>query len=137
MQGRSSFVSRETPFSAVMTRLVIPQLVPGERVTSELLVYDRSDKKTNAGDPYVILTLGNSSGKIETAPIWSDKLEWADGARSGKVVQAIGDVTVYARGGAAGRKQLSLTGPVRILPDEMFRAEDFLPVIDGDSSKLW
>jgi 3'-5' exoribonuclease len=119
-----------------MPPLVIPRLSPGERVTGELLVYDRSDKKTNAGDPYVILTLGNSSGKIETAPIWSDKLDWADGARSGKVVQAIGDITIYAKGGP-GKKQLLLTGPVRILPDEMFRAEEFLPSIDGDCGKLW
>ncbi|MDB4876504.1 MAG: metal dependent phosphohydrolase [Gemmatimonadetes bacterium] len=119
-----------------MPPLVIPHLTPGERVTGELLVYERSDKKTNAGDPYVILTLGNSSGRIDTAPIWSDKLEWADGARSGKVVQAIGDVTIYAKGGP-GKKQLLLTGPVRILPDEMFRAEDFLPSIDGDCTKLW
>jgi 3'-5' exoribonuclease len=120
-----------------MPLLLIPHLAPGERVTGELLVFDRAEKKTSNGDPFVVLTLGNASGRIETAPIWSDKLEWADGARAGKVVQAIGDVTVYARGGAAVRKQLSLTGPVRILPDEMFRAEDFLPVIDGDSNKLW
>ena len=119
-----------------MPPLVIPSLLLGERITGELLVYERSDKKTNAGDPYIVLTLGNSTGKIDTAPIWSDKLEWADGARSGKVVQAIGDITVYARGGP-GKKQLLLTGPVRILPDEMFRAEEFLPAIDGDCAKLW
>jgi 3'-5' exoribonuclease len=119
-----------------MSPLLIPHLAPGERVAGELLVYDRAEKKTSAGDPYVVLTLGNASGRIETAPIWSDKLEWAEGARSGKVVQAIGDVTVYARGGA-GKKQLSLTGPVRILPDTMFRAEEFLPAIDGDCAKLW
>lgn len=119
-----------------MPPLVIPRLALGDRITGELLVYDRSDKKTNAGDPYVVLTLGNSSGKIETAPIWSDKLEWAAGARSGKVVQAIGDITVYAKGGPA-KKQLLLTGPIRILPDEMFRPEEFLPSIDGDCEKLW
>jgi len=119
-----------------MPPLVIPHLAPGERVAGELLVFDRADKKTTAGDPFVVLTLGNSSGRIETSPIWSDKLEWADGVRSGKVVQAIGDVTVYAKGGPA-RRQLSLTGPVRVLPDEMFRAEEFLPSIDGEASKLW
>ena len=113
-----------------MPPLLIPQLVPGERVIGELLVYDRAEKKTNNGDPYVVLTLGNASGRIETSPIWSDKLEWADGARSGKVVQAIGDITIYSKTGA-GKKQLSLTGPVRILPDEVFSAEQFLPSIDG------
>lgn len=119
-----------------MPPLVIPNLAPGERVAGDLLVFDRAEKKTNAGDPFVVLTLGNSSGRIETAPIWSDKLQWAEGARSGKVVQAIGDVTVYSKGGA-GRKQLSLSGPVRILPDTVFRAEEFLPSIGGDPLKLW
>ncbi len=119
-----------------MPPLVIPNLSPGERVTGELLVYDRTERKTSAGDPFVVLTLGNSSGKIETAPIWSDKLTWADGARSGKVVQAIGDVTLYAKSGPA-KKQLSLSGPVRILPDTLFRAEEFLPSIQGDVQKLW
>lgn len=119
-----------------MPPLLIPQLAPGERITGELLVFDRAERKTKDGSPFVVLTLGNSSGKIETAPIWSDKLEWADGARSGKVVQAIGNVTVYAKGGP-GKKQLELTAPVSILPDDMFRAEEFLPSIDGDCGKLW
>jgi 3'-5' exoribonuclease len=119
-----------------MPPLLIPQLTLGERITGELLVYDRAEKKTNSGDPYVVLTLGNASGRIDTAPIWSDKIEWADGARSGKVIQAIGDVTVYAKGGPA-KKQLSLSGPVRILPDDSFRAEEFLPSIDGDPGRLW
>lgn len=119
-----------------MPPLLIPHLMPGERVIGELLVFDRAEKKTNNGDPYVVLTLGNASGRIETSPIWSDKLEWADGARSGKVVQAIGDITIYSKTGA-GRKQLSLSGPVRILPDEAFSPEQFLPSIDGDPGRLW
>lgn len=119
-----------------MTSTLIPQLAPGDRVHDELLVFDRIEKKTNQGDPYVVLTLGNATGRIETAPIWSDKLEWAEGVRSGKVVQAIGDVTVYGKNGA-GKRQLSLTAPVRVLPDSMFTAERFLPKIDGDCTKLW
>jgi 3'-5' exoribonuclease len=119
-----------------MPPLLIPHLVPGERVAGELLVYDRAEKKTTNGDPYVVLTLGNASGRIDTSPIWSDKLEWADGARSGKVIQAIGDITEFGRGGPK-KKQLSLTGPVRILPDELFRPEEFLPSIDGDCARLW
>jgi 3'-5' exoribonuclease len=116
--------------------LAIPTLTPGDRVQHELLVLERAEKKTNAGDPFVILTLGNRSGRIDTAPIWSNQLEWADGAKTGKVVQAVGEVQLYARGGA-GRKQLALSGPVRILPDETFRAEEFLPTIDGDPQQLW
>ena len=119
-----------------MPAVNIPALQERERVQSDFLVLERTEKKTANGDPFAILTLGNSSGRIDTSPIWSDKLEWADGARSGKVVQAIGDVTIYAKGGP-GKKQLQLTGPVRILPDETFRPQEFLPSIDGDPVKLW
>lgn len=115
---------------------LIPQLAPGDRVQDELLVIDRAEKKTSQGDPYIVLTLGNASGRIDTAPIWSDKLEWAEGVRSGKVVQAIGDVTLYGKNGA-GKRQLSLTAPVRVLPDALFKPERFLPRIDGDCVKLW
>jgi hypothetical protein len=116
--------------------IAIPQLAPGSRVQDTLLVFDRSDRKTKEGEPFVVLTLGNSSGRIDTSPIWSDKLEWADGARMGKIVQAIGDVVWYQRG-AQGRKQLALTGPISILPDHLFRAEEFLPSIDGGVARIW
>jgi 3'-5' exoribonuclease len=116
--------------------IAIPQLAPGSRVQDTLLVFDRSDRKTKEGEPFVVLTLGNSSGRIDTSPIWSDKLEWADGARMGKIVQASGDVVWYQRG-ATGRKQLTLTHPISILPDHLFRPEEFLPAIDGDVSRIW
>ncbi|HYD54839.1 MAG TPA: HD domain-containing protein [Gemmatimonadaceae bacterium] len=119
-----------------MTRLAIPTLSPGDRVQHELLVYDRTERKTNAGDPFVVLTLGNATGRIETAPIWSNQLEWAEGARSGKIVQVVGDVSLYGRNGV-GKKQLSLTAPVRVLPDERFTAREFLPSIETDPQALW
>jgi 3'-5' exoribonuclease len=114
----------------------LPALSVGARVQHELLVYDRAEKKTNAGDPFVVLTLGNASGKIDTAPIWSDKLHWAEGADSGRVVQVIGDVTLYGKHGA-GKRQLALTAPVRPIPHELVALEDFLPRIDGDPARLW
>lgn len=118
-----------------MQPVAIPTLTPGDRVTAELLVYDRTERKTNSGDPFVVLTLGNASGRIETAPIWSNQLEWAEGVRSGKVVQAIGDVTTWGKNGSA-RKQLQLAGPVRVLPEELYRVEEFLPSV-GDCTRLW
>lgn len=118
-----------------MSALAIPALTPGDRVTAELLVYERAERKTNAGDPFVVLTLGNASGRIETAPIWSNQLEWADGVRSGKIVQAIGDVTLWGKNGST-RKQLQLSGPVRVLPQDLYRVEEFLPSV-GDCARLW
>ena len=121
-----------------MPALQLHALTPGARVQHELLVYERAEKKTNAGDPFVVLTLGNRSGKIDTAPIWSDKLEWAAGADSGRIVQAIGEVSLYAgKGGGQAKRQLALTAPLRVLPREGFRIEDFLPTVDEDIDTLW
>jgi len=119
-----------------MPPLNIPQLAVGDRVQHDLLVYDRAEKTTSAGDPFVVLTLGNASGKIDTAPVWHDKMEWAEGARSGCVVQAIGQVSLYGKNGAA-KRQLQLTAPVRALPDELVNVEDFLPRVTTDPTRLW
>lgn len=119
-----------------MPPLDLARIAVGDRVQHEFLVLDRAEKKTSQGDPFVVLTLGNQSGRIDTAPIWSDKLEWADGADQGKVVQAIGDVGQYGRNGSA-KRQLQLSGPLRVLPLGQFTAEDFLPRIAGEPGRLW
>ena len=116
------------------TSLSIPGLTAGDRVQHQLLVVGREEKKTGGGDPFVVLTLRNRSGKIDTAPIWSNQIGWAEGASVGKVVQAIGDVSVYPR---TGKKQLAITGPVRVLPDALFDPAEFLPSIEGGTERLW
>lgn len=119
-----------------MPALNLPHLAIGERVQHEFLVYDRAEKRTTTGDPFVVLTLGNSTGKIDTAPVWSNQLEWVEGAESGRVVQAIGQVQLY---GASGRskRQLQLAGPVRALPSADYSLEQFLPRIGQDAERLW
>ena len=119
-----------------MPPLDLSRLAIGDRVQHEFLVLDRAEKKTNAGDPFVVLTLGNRSGAIDTAPIWSDKLEWAAGADPGRVVQVIGDVSLYGRNGTA-KRQLAVTAPLRVLPAEHFRPDEFLPHVDEDVTRLW
>jgi len=108
----------------------------GDRVQHEFLVRERSERTTRAGLPFVILTLGNSTGTIESAPIWSERLEWAAGAERGRVVQVIGDVGVFGEEGAR-KRQLQLTGPVRLLPADQFDAFAFLECIDVETEKLW
>ncbi len=118
-----------------MPAVHIPGLQERERVQSDFLVLDRAEKKTAAGDPFAILTLGNSSGRIDTSPIWSDKLDWAAGADRGKVVQAIGDVALYGRNGTA-KRQLALSAPLRVIPDNQIDVLSFLESI-GDCARLW
>jgi 3'-5' exoribonuclease len=119
-----------------MPPLNLAQLGVGDRVQHDLLVVDRTEKKTNAGDPFVLLTLGNSSGRIETAPIWSDKIEWAEGAECGRVVQVIGNVSLYGKNGSS-KRQLTITAPLRVLPQEQADVEAFLPRVAADLTRLW
>jgi 3'-5' exoribonuclease len=86
------------------------------------------------GDPFVLLTLGNASGSISVAPIWSNQRAWADGADRGRVVQAIGQVGLYPK---TGKRQIHLTGPLRVLPAEQVDLHAFLPRIAGDTNRLW
>jgi aspartyl-tRNA synthetase len=69
-----------------MSRFDLRTDAVGDRVQHEFLVRDRAEKMTKAGMPFVVLTLANGSGSIETAPIWSEKLDWCLGADRGKVV---------------------------------------------------
>jgi 3'-5' exoribonuclease len=118
-----------------MTVIRIPDLTAGDRVQADLLVTDRSEKKTKAGDMFVTLTLGNASGSIETAPFWPNNKTWADGAERGAVVQVVGSVSYYGKG-AASKRQLDVSAPLRIVPSASVDVTTFLPSI-GDCTRLW
>lgn len=113
----------------------ISTLEPGARIQSDFLVLERTEKKTASGDPFAILTLGNSTGRIDTAPIWSDKLSWADGVDRGSVVQVIGDVAMYGRNGTS-KRQLAITAPLRVIPKDQVDILSFLDSVD-DCTRLW
>lgn len=117
-----------------MPPLNLGQLSIGERVQHELIVVDRVEKTQGNGDPFVVLKLGNASGHIDVAPIWANQRDWADGADRGRVVQAIGQVGVYAK---TGKRQIQLTGPLRVLHKDQVDLRAFLPRIDHDTVKLW
>ena len=117
-----------------MPPLNLTQLAIGERVQHELPVVERLEKTQGNGDPFVLLTLGNASGSISVAPIWSNQRAWADGADRGRVVQAIGQVGLYPK---TGKRQIHLTGPLRVLPAEQVDLHAFLPRIAGDTNRLW
>lgn len=119
-----------------MQTLDIRILTHGDSVQGDFLILERTERTTSAGDPFVILTLGNYSGRIDTAPIWSNQLSWADGAERGKIVQAIGQVANYTRNGGS-KRQLAVTAPLRVLPGDQVEMSAFLPSADADITKLW
>jgi 3'-5' exoribonuclease len=119
---------REPPMSVLDLR----QLKKGDRVQQALMVQQRDERATKDGKPFAVLTLGNRTGAIDVAPIWQEKLDWVEGATAGKLVQALGTVTSYKE-----KRQLELTGPLRLLPMEGLDLGDFLPTITDDPLKLW
>ena len=50
------------------------------------------------------------------------------------MVQAIGQVGLYQK---TGRRQIHLTGPLRVLPSEQVDLHAFLPRIAGGTTRLW
>lgn len=114
-----------------MAPLDIPRLAVGDRVQHELLVREREDKTTKAGDPFVVLKLGNSSGTV-SANVWKEQVPLVQGVRAGHVVQVIGLVEAYQ-----GRRQLKLTSPPRVVPLGSATAEEFLPRITQPTDELW
>ena len=110
--------------------------VAGDRVQHAFMVRERLERTTRAGAPYVVLTLGNASGSIDTAPIWSERLEWCEGADRGRVVQVIGDICLFGEDHVR-KRQLQLSAPVHVLPRGEFDPLEFLERIDMPVERLW
>lgn len=107
----------------------LPDLTPGTRVQDPLLVLDVETRGT--GDTaHIILTLGNASGRIASAPFWSSEQHLVAGVRKGQVAQVIGEVQLYRE-----RRQLKVTS-LRILPKNMVNTRDLLPSI-SDPAPYW
>jgi 3'-5' exoribonuclease len=117
-----------------MPPLNLPQLTVGAAVSAELLVLERTERATGAGDPFWVLTFGNASGSLQSAPVWKDNAGWLEGVEKGRVVQVLGSVELYQKSGA---RQLKLTGPVRVLPAGTERIDEFLPRVEYATEKLW
>ena len=115
-----------------MRALDIPNASVGDRVQHEFLVLDREERRQANGDPFVILTLGNATGRLATAPVWLNQLDWVAGAEKGRVVQVIGEIGAFQR-----RRQLRLTSALRVLPEESVVPEGFLPRISMPAEQLW
>jgi 3'-5' exoribonuclease len=114
-----------------MPPLDIPRLAPGDRVQHELMVRERDDKTTKAGDPFVVLKLGNATGQL-SVNIWKEHVPLVEGVRAGQIVQVIGQIELYK-----GARQLKLTVPPRVVAQGAANSDDFLPRISVSTEELW
>ena len=110
--------------------LDLPTLRPGDRVQDTLLVLD-AEHKHHSGGAYTVLTFGNATGRLSSAPFWTEDLPFVDGIRKGHVVQVIGEVQEYR-----GHAQLRVTAPLRLLPEGSVDLSKLLPSV-GDVTRYW
>ena len=102
----------------------------GDRLQDPLLVMEVQQKSFGADKECTVLTLGNASGRIESAPFWgADQLQLS-GLEKGHVAQVIGEIGHYR-----GRRQLSITS-IRILPHGSVDRRQLLPSV-GETGAYW
>jgi 3'-5' exoribonuclease len=109
--------------------LDLPSLRPGERVQDTFLVLD-TEQKTFDGGACTVLTLGNASGRLASAPFWDREQAVIEGVRRGHVVQVLGEVADYR-----GRRQLRVSS-LRLLPPASVELSRLMPTVGG-VPRLW
>ena len=108
----------------------LKRLVTGDRLQDPLLVLDIQQKSFGPDKECTVLTLGNASGSIESAPFWGTDQQQVAGIEKGHVVQVIGEVGQYR-----GRRQLTVTS-IRVLPKESVDRRALLPSV-GAVEPYW
>jgi len=106
----------------------LPSLTPGQRIQDPLLVLAVDQR---GGDtPHTILTLGNATGRLGSAPFWLEDQPKLAGIGPGAIAQVIGEVTLYR-----GQRQLKVTS-LRPLPKGAVELRGLVPSI-GDVAPWW
>jgi 3'-5' exoribonuclease len=107
----------------------LPGLTAGQRLEGSLLVCD-VEQRGSGTQPFILLTLGNSTGRIQSAPFWSEDLPQLSGITRGRVVEVLGDVTTYR-----DRRQLRVS-TIRTVPEDAINWGEMLPSL-GDTRPYW
>ncbi len=111
-----------------MTQPVLPDLPVGARVQDPFIVLD---VEARGGDsPHTIITLGNATGRMQTAPFWPSDSHKVAGIAKGNVVQVIGTVGSYRE-----RRQLAVDS-LRVLPRDQVDWHALMPSV-GDVTRYW
>lgn len=122
------YVLAPTEATPVMPQPDLPTLPLGARLQDPLLVVDVEHR---TGDhPHTVLTLGNASGRLPTAPFWPADAAKVAGISRGAVVQVIGTVASYR-----DRRQLAVDS-IRVLPRDQVDWRALMPSI-GDVGRWW
>lgn len=111
-----------------MAQPVLPELPVGARLQDPFIVLD---VESRGGDtPHTILTFGNATGQLPSAPFWPADAHKIAGVNRGNVVQVIGTVGSYR-----DRRQLAVDS-IRVLPREQVDWRALMPAV-GDVARYW
>lgn len=105
-------------------------LEPGARIDAPMLVLELDHRSYGDGKECVVLTLGNSTGRIPSAPFWSDRRTAVAGLVRGTPVAVTGEVRLYR-----GRRQLEVLG-IRPLAHQEVDWSGLLPSV-RDPARYW
>jgi 3'-5' exoribonuclease len=108
----------------------LKHLAQGERIQDALLVLEVEQRTYPPDKECTVLTLGNHTGRIVTAPFWNADQAKVDGIAKGHVVQVIGDVGAYR-----DKRQLNVSS-IRVLPRGSVDPRALLPSV-GDVGRYW
>ncbi len=103
---------------------------PGDRLQDPLLVLEIQQKSFGADKECTVITLGNASGSIESAPFWGAEQQQIAGIERGHVAQVIGEVGQFR-----GKRQLGITS-IRVLPRDSVDRRQLLPSV-GETDSYW
>jgi len=85
---------------------------PGVRLRCPMLVLDLDHRSYGDGKDCVVLTLGNATGRIPSAPFWSERRAMVAGLSLGAPVEVCGEIRRYR-----GRRQLDVLTIQPVSPD--------------------
>lgn len=125
----TGLMARAGYLSGMTAPVSLPALAPGDRIQSPLVILEVESR--GGGDTsHTILSFGNASGRIDSAPFWSTDQHLVAGIHRGQVAQVIGEVQLYR-----DRRQLKVTS-LRILPRQSVDVRQLLPAI-ADPEPYW
>lgn len=99
-------------------------LAPGARIRTRLLVIEIDRRELGAREA-IVLTLGNASGRLPSAPFWEEAQTRVAGLVPGDVVEVAARVGTYR-----GRRQLAVEA-IRCVPHDLVDWRALLPALDN------
>lgn len=111
------------------TPACLATLETGARVQDRLLVLE-IERRTFGSREATVLTLGNASGRLPSAPLWEEAQQRVAGLARGDVVEVAGRVGAYR-----GQRQLAVE-TVRRLPRDLVDPRTLLPAL-ADVGSCW